>query len=46
MLILPVGRSVLRLTIRLQYFKSDTSNVPHAKSPALPPGFDFNVKCR
>jgi hypothetical protein len=42
----PVRRSVLRLTIRMQYFKSDTSSVPNAKSPALPPGFDFNVKCR
>jgi hypothetical protein len=30
----------------MQYFKSDTSSVPNAKSPALPPGFDFNVKYR
>jgi hypothetical protein len=27
----------------MQYFKSDTSNEPNVKSPALPPGFDFNV---
>jgi len=42
----PVGRSVLRLAIRKQYFKSDTLNAPNTKSPALPPGFDFNVKGR
>jgi hypothetical protein len=29
--------------MRLQYFKNDTLNAPNAKSPALPPGFDFNV---
>jgi hypothetical protein len=39
-------RSVLRPSIRMQYFKSDTLNVPNAKSPASPPGFDFNVKHR
>jgi hypothetical protein len=27
----------------MQYFKRDTLNAPNAKSPALPPGFDFNV---
>jgi hypothetical protein len=27
----------------MQYFKSDTSKELNAKSPALPPGFDFNV---
>jgi hypothetical protein len=26
----------------MQYFKRDTLNAPNAKSPALPPGFDFN----
>jgi hypothetical protein len=27
----------------MQYFKTETSSAPKAKSPALPPGFDFNV---
>jgi hypothetical protein len=30
----------------MQYFKSDSLNAPHIKSPAFPPGFDFNVNYR
>jgi hypothetical protein len=26
----------------MQYFKNEAPSVPKAKSPALPPGFDFN----